>query len=580
MNQREFDDVFALCDKQTQEALTTSADDLKVDLSRLADALARFQERVVAVSRVAAKYDFKAVKANGFRSFVKIAAHFVGVVGDHLRHVRRTRNAKDLALLAEKVVELFDFVLEIAALNEAKHEADFFPEQPDLNVDDVKDLSMRIALADFSVFYGAYAGFHYGRSDVRRIAKPLVLTVAAFSQIYDEKNRGNGAIKIIKSLVGANDATATAKNVTLAIREKQVDLCKTLFNMSEMKILHRNRYYYAGGRPKIKANCVIEIPLERMATENAMGAAFQVPVPKGGNKSPIKARLLSPFRTSRMIGSCPCLVGSNCACKVMPEAECIVFHLHGGGFVSQTSRSHQFYLKKWSSEVGVPIFSVDYSTAPEAPFPLALYESLYAYCWMRNNFPLLGCSNSKATRVILAGDSAGANLCMGLLQLCVEHSLPSPSHALVVYPSLLCQMFPSPSRLVTFFDPLLMFPCMLRCLNAYADPDYLKTCPRTFMQELESCQSYSDPHLSPLLTSNEVLRHFPPVTLISTDIDPCLDETVAFAKKLDAVGVRTALHVFNGIPHGFLSISPASKDCGLAVDAIAEKLRDIVLKSV
>ena len=55
--------------------------------------------------------------------------------------------------------------------------------------------------------------------------------------------------------------------------------------------------------------------------------------------------------------------------------------MHGGGFVSQTSKSHTTYLKQWASEWGIPILSVDYSLAPEAPFPRALEEVLYAYGW-------------------------------------------------------------------------------------------------------------------------------------------------------------------------------------------------------
>jgi len=65
--------------------------------------------------------------------------------------------------------------------------------------------------------------------------------------------------------------------------------------------------------------------------------------------------------------------------------------LHGGGFVSQTSASHsEAYLRSWSAAANVPIFCLDYSTAPEAPFPRAVEETLYAYCWMRDNFASLG----------------------------------------------------------------------------------------------------------------------------------------------------------------------------------------------
>jgi hormone-sensitive lipase len=38
----------------------------------------------------------------------------------------------------------------------------------------------------------------------------------------------------------------------------------------------------------------------------------------------------------------------------------------------------------------VPILSVDYSLAPEAPFPRALEDCFYAYCWAIKNHQLLG----------------------------------------------------------------------------------------------------------------------------------------------------------------------------------------------
>ena len=129
----------------------------------------------------------------------------------------------------------------------------------------------------------------------------------------------------------------------------------------------------------------------------------------------------------------------------------------------------------------MPVLSVDYSLAPEAPYPRAVEEVLYAYCWMRANFRLLGTTGRK---VIVVGDSAGGNLGAGLVLQCAQLSLPRPDHLVGFYPSLLCQMYPSPSRLVSLLDPLVMFPCLLRCINSYADPEYSKTCPRTFLQGL------------------------------------------------------------------------------------------------
>lgn len=83
-----------------------------------------------------------------------------------------------------------------------------------------------------------------------------------------------------------------------------------------------------------------------------------------------------------------------------PPSPALIFHCHGGGFVAQSSSSHESYLRDWARRLGVPILSIDYSLAPEAPFPRALEEMVYAYCWAINNCHLLG---STAQRIVLVG---------------------------------------------------------------------------------------------------------------------------------------------------------------------------------
>ena len=47
----------------------------------------------------------------------------------------------------------------------------------------------------------------------------------------------------------------------------------------------------------------------------------------------------------------------------------IVIHIHGGAYISQSSENHQSYLRRWSKELNVPIFSIDYRLAPKHPYP-------------------------------------------------------------------------------------------------------------------------------------------------------------------------------------------------------------------
>lgn len=83
----------------------------------------------------------------------------------------------------------------------------------------------------------------------------------------------------------------------------------------------------------------------------------------------------------------------------LPSDE-LVIHCHGGGFIAQSSRSHETYLRQWATEIDAPIFSIDYSLAPECPYPRALEDAFYGYCWALQNLGKLGTTGK---RIVLAG---------------------------------------------------------------------------------------------------------------------------------------------------------------------------------
>ncbi len=63
------------------------------------------------------------------------------------------------------------------------------------------------------------------------------------------------------------------------------------------------------------------------------------------------------------------------------------------------------------------IFAIDYRLAPEHPFPAALDDVWQAYCWIiYHGITRLGITPAK---IILSGDSAGGNLAIGLVNLCI-----------------------------------------------------------------------------------------------------------------------------------------------------------------
>ncbi len=520
------------------------------------------------------------MKANGYRTFIRLAKVLIGIISDVMNKIqvknKTTKNGaseddfKELSywvLCFDHMTVINGFLIE---MQNHGVEGKLLPEQPDLRCDSqMESLSLRIATQDCSVMYGRGRGFHYCDPDLIRFTGAITLGLVMYADLHELS-----FTRMLESRVGLKymyDSEYQAARISEAIREMPVEFCQAFYGMSESDLLGRPLRAKMGS---IKTSHLIKINPEPMKARLEDGTMLDVPIPSCyiGVK-PIHARLISPYRTVDMMGDCMSCI-RRCQCEVQPKSRAIFFHLHGGGFIAQTSKSHETYLRKWSRDNGVPILSVDYSLAPEAPYPRALEEIFYAYCWMQRNLDVLGTTGEF---VLIGGDSAGGNFSAGITIKCLTLGLRAPDAMLLMYPSLLCQMYPSPSRMVCLFDPMVMFPFLLRCLNAYSDPDYKKTCPRTFVQELDYCGVNYDPLLSPLFAPKEILKRFPPCHLISTDIDPCLDEVITFSNHLVEAGTaKVTLNVINGLPHGFLSLNSVSAESQQAVDFISAKIGNII----
>tara|TARA_R110001592_G_scaffold363372_2_gene686312 strand:- start:196709 stop:197614 length:906 start_codon:yes stop_codon:yes gene_type:complete len=86
----------------------------------------------------------------------------------------------------------------------------------------------------------------------------------------------------------------------------------------------------------------------------------------------------------------------------------LLYFLHGGGYTMGSIQSHIPLVSRLAAACGSRALLVDYRLAPEHPYPAALEDSLAAYQWMR-------ASADTHSRIVLAGDSAGAGLAMSLM---------------------------------------------------------------------------------------------------------------------------------------------------------------------
>ena len=217
------------------------------------------------------------------------------------------------------------------------------------------------------------------------------------------------------------------------------------------------------------------------------------------------------------------------------------------------------FLKDWSVKLSVPIVSIDYSLAPQAPFPRALEEVFYAYCWALKNAELLG---SSGENIVLVGDSAGGNLVTACTIKCIEMGIRRPQGLLNIYPVFLANYASAPSRFLGFMDIILPYSPHMKLFKFYNGFDENSKVENIYDIPDQTSENYKLPQdklFSPLLARTEILKKFPKTFLLTTIFDPCLDECVEFAKKLTAENIDCKLDILDDLNHGFLMLSGVSQ---------------------
>ncbi len=228
----------------------------------------------------------------------------------------------------------------------------------------------------------------------------------------------------------------------------------------------------------------------------------------------------------------------------------VTLYFYGGGFVAGRPEQSDHICRALARRAGTLVVSVDYRVAPEAPFPAAVEDALTALCWLRDHAGELG---GDATRVAVAGDSAGGNLAAVLAQQARHHGIHL-RHQLLFYPPLDAAMDTASWReLATGYG----FTAAL--MRWY------------WRQYLPGLADAGDARASPLRERD--LRGLPAATVFTAEYDLLRDEAEAYARALQAAGVPVALRRWPGQIHGFLLLAGLIDDAEPALEAAAAALR-------
>jgi acetyl esterase len=229
----------------------------------------------------------------------------------------------------------------------------------------------------------------------------------------------------------------------------------------------------------------------------------------------------------------------------------LLLWFHGGGWVLGDLASHDNICHSIALRSGHAVLGVDYRLAPEAPFPAGLDDCVRATRWAHANSEVL---DVDPDRTAVGGDSAGANLAA-----VVCHSAPVPLvFQLLVYP-VTDVRGDTPSYRENAEGYFLTAESMSWFVGHYLSGGH---------------GSPDDPRVSPLLADDEILAAGPPALVITAGYDPLRDEGVAYADRLNHVGVATSHVHFPGQIHGFFSMSHQLADARLAIALAARAVAD------
>ncbi|KAL7381786.1 hypothetical protein ABVT39_011252 [Epinephelus coioides] len=328
-------------------------------------------------------------------------------------------------------------------------------------------------------FYGRCLGFQYSPT-LRPFLQTVVISMVSYGETYGKHQSGFGlaALSLLTSGKYVIDPELRGAEFERITQNLDMQFWKSFWNLTESGLI--TGFSRIASCP-VQVNFTLTVPPVTLrlplASDPNLTATVSPPIAHWG-PGPVHMRLIShELREGQESEELLALSRTDPPpisaahlpwVQKQPRSPWLLIHFHGGGFVAQTSKSHENYLRNWSKELNVPVLSVDYSLSPEAPFPRALEECFYAYCWALNNCHLLG---STAERVCLAGDSAGGNLCITVSMKAMTSGIRVPDGVMAAYPATLLTTDASPSRLLTLIDPLLPLGVLAKCVNAYAGVD-------------------------------------------------------------------------------------------------------------
>jgi monoterpene epsilon-lactone hydrolase len=202
--------------------------------------------------------------------------------------------------------------------------------------------------------------------------------------------------------------------------------------------------------------------------------------------------------------------------------EHVVLFLHGGSYNAGSIRTHRALAANTAWAINARTLLIDYRLAPDHPYPASLQDASAAYQWLLSEGYL-------PKNIVLAGDSSGGGLALGLAMRLRDQARPLPGALLCYSPwtdlALTGESYISNAK----SDVLVAVGELRQSALLYMGAADLRT-----------------PYASPLYGNP---RGLPPVMIQVGSDEVLLSDSVRWAESARAAGVDVNLEVWEGMQH-------------------------------
>jgi acetyl esterase/lipase len=226
-----------------------------------------------------------------------------------------------------------------------------------------------------------------------------------------------------------------------------------------------------------------------------------------------------------------------------------LLYVHGGAFAMGSPRTHRGLTRRLAIAAHARVIVPAYRLAPENPYPAAHSDLLAVY-------RALLARDVEASRIVVAGESAGGNLVLALAQALIASGDEPPAGLVLLSPWL--DLACTGESLVSNRDLEVMVPveAMPVAARMYAGDHDLRT-----------------PAISPLYGE---FRGLPPMLVHASSTEVLCDDARRVVDAARAAGVSAELRVWPQLPHAFPTFADILPEARAAVTEIARFVDRVV----